>query len=753
MRRWIVGSLILAGVLGLTAGTHAQEEPAPAAPAGNPESDFAAKQLLKKAQDLLLAGEKDRAVKMLETIIEQHGDSPVRYEAYLELGKHHLDQYQQAQAIAYLRRLKELERGDKELKGPQQEMYLEAMYLTGVAYFQMKQYSSAFPILRKITDAYPNTVWANQAYYYIGMCHFAQGNWQQAIRNLSLVGTFVDPTSPTVEYVEAGRRFYCKIEDADLPVLHRLGRDIQVEVASGKGDTETLRCIPLSGSQGLFITSTATEIAPPEAGDGILQVVGGDTIAVKYFDDNTKEGQKDVLRAKTVRVVSTGSVSFTTGTYDTAASAAFLGQPLFAVLHDADLDTGPKADRAEIRIVSRYQEDTIGELGIDLERLRRGEEETFQIRDEVVLKLTELGEKPVHTGRFGGSVMIDRYREDQPVDKTDDRLVCALGDEVVATYIDDLHIGGESPREATASLKVAGELTTRPTPRQNVVPDPILRARKNLVEATAFLELARIFKSMGLMDGARSKAGEGLDRVDPIIRIESPIPSNLKEEAFKLKWELYIVQEDYASAIQTCQLFNRLYPDSPFVDQALVGIGRIRFENKEYDEASRVFQEILKLENSMAKAEAQFMIARCIETKALAAATDAGIPKSQFVIPEAAIQQYKTCADRYPDSGFAGESLAKLVDYYIETKDYAQASDLLDQIFQDYPDAEFLDSMLLKWVLVSYRMGDLRKAYEKCSQLVTEYPNSQHAKQARDLLEKVKEALEAAETASASAER
>ena len=76
---------------------------------------------------------------------------------------------------------------------------------------------------------------------------------------------------------------------------------------------------------------------------------------------------------------------------------------------------------------------------------------------------------------------------------------------------------------------------------------------------------------------------------------------------------------------------------------------------------------------------------------------------------EAAIQQYKVCAERYPESEFAGASLAKLVDYHVETKDYTQASDLLEQVFQDYPDAPFLDSMLLKWVLVAYRMGDFEK--------------------------------------------
>ena len=81
------------------------------------------------------------------------------------------------------------------------------------------------------------------------------------------------------------------------------------------------------------------------------------------------------------------------------------------------------------------------------------------------------------------------------------------------------------------------------------------------------------------------------------------------------------------------------------------------------------------------------------------------------------------------------------MDYDLETKDYAQANQLLEQIFQDYPDAKFLDSMLLKWVLVAYRSGDFQKAYDKCSQLLFEYPESSYAAKAKQILPKVEARL------------
>jgi TolA-binding protein len=429
-------------------------------------------------------------------------------------------------------------------------------------------------------------------------------------------------------------------------------------------------------------------------------------------------------------------LDFTLGTYESRAEAAFIGQPVFVLLQDADLDRSPKRDTAPIKVISRYRDIEAEELAKDqagdIEKLMAGQEEIrrYRTRDEVTLTLEELGEEPVRTGKFAGKVEITGHRDEQTVDTTDNALVCATGDEIIMTYIDELHIGGESPRQVDAMIVVSGEIENRPMATQYVVADPVVRARKNAVEATAYLELGRIFKSMGLLKGAADKCDLGLAQVEMIIRSRDQIPVTLTEEAFRLKWELEIVKEDFDSAIATCQLFNKMFPQSPIVDQALLGIGKIHLERNDYKKAQSVFEQILKLPNSLAKAEAQFRIAETVEAQAMAAT-----PPN----PNAAIPHYKLCAERYPDSEFAGESLGKLIDYHVETKDYAQADDLLNQIFQDHPDAQFLDGMLLKWVVVSFRMGNFQKAQEKCAQLLFEYPESRFAERAKALMPRIEE--------------
>jgi len=808
------------------------------------EDDSAARRLLKRADDLFLARETERAVKMIESVIEQYPASKAAFEAWLALGKHHLDVADYPAALGALRHLGALKKSDQEPTGRDLDIYLEGLYLTGVAHFQTRQFAAAFPILRKITNSYPDTVWAYQSYYYIGMCHFAQSNWNRAIEALSLVGTFVDPNSPVLSYAEAGRRFFVKVEDADLPVLFRLGKKPNVTLETQNGDKETLDCIPLGGEAGVFIASIGTQVGLARPGDGVLQVIGGDTINASYVDENAQDGRKSVVREKKVRVVSTATLRYTLGTFESSAAGAFLGQPLYVLLHDVDQDTGPEADTVSVKLTSRYRmnRESVKESESESVKTQKAsadgdaptlsrshaptlepgdDDEQYVVRDEALLKLTELPAAaagkpvsdvapakagPVHTGRFGGSVTLSPAREgaqltvdsgqltvkkgtegplsaapNGPLSTVHRPLVCAVGDEIVATYVDELHIGGEVPRQVTATIQVVGEIDGRPRATQNIVPDPILRARKLVVEAAAYLELARIFRSMGLAKGAKEKAVEGLERVESVLaETASPmtnprmtndewkrptgaspsapdssfvirhssfrIPPRLREEAFRLKWELHIVQDDFGNAIATCRLFNRLYPDSPFVDQALMGIATVRMERKEYADAIAVCRHVLALATSGAKAEAQFRIAEATEAihekaaKALAASPlfankAAKVPQQS----EAAIQQYRICAEKFPESEFAGRSLAKLVDYYVEQNDFARAEDLLEQIFQDYPDSAFLDSMLLKWVLVAYRRGDFAKAYDKCSQLIFEYPASEHARKAKELLPKIEE--------------
>jgi TolA-binding protein len=266
-----------------------------------------------------------------------------------------------------------------------------------------------------------------------------------------------------------------------------------------------------------------------------------------------------------------------------------------------------------------------------------------------------------------------------------------------------------------------------------------LKARKNLIEARIYLKLGGIFKEVGLVQKANEKANEGLDRVNDVINtsVRSSLDRSLVEEAFSVKWDLLLVQDKLADAINVCQSLMQLFPDSSLVDKALLKIGQAKMESEHPGDAIGIFNGVVRLPKSELKAEAQYDIGQVEEMLAM---REAERTQSQPVLSQA-MQSYKKCAESYPNSPFAGESLDKIANYYISTKDYARAVELMEQVFQDYPDASFLDKMLLKWVIASYRMGNYPVAKQKAEQLLSEYPNSKSAEKARAFLEVINKKL------------
>jgi len=714
--------------------------------AGAGGADGGALLMLQKGKDQLAAGEKDRGIRILDQLIQQYPNSLVRYQAYMAMGRHHIESYEQDQALPYLARMKELEQV-KDLPLSYKDMIVEALYMTGVAYFQKREYAKSFPTLRKITVDYPNTVWANQSYFYIGMCHFVQENWNKAIEALSLVGTYVDPDSPTTQFAEAGRRFYVKIQDGDLPIMTKLGFAPRVFVETKAGDKEDVTMIPLSTDNPMYVGSLPTEVGTPKPNNGVIEVCGGDEITATYLDGNTQEGEKDKPRKGAVKVVSTGGIFISLGDYDTRTKNAYLDAPVYVVLQDADLDISPQYDTFKLKAMSRYKVEDVEEAAPEATKggfadlLVEKKKEIYRVRDELTFTLREVGKsEPVRTGRFHGAFMTASAAVVAP-DKDDDRLSCGQDDEIVVSYVDALHGEGDVPRTVTSKAVVVGTLDSTIKVTVPYVPDEMLRAKKNVVEAEAFLELAKIFKDMGLQQGANARAAEGLDRASEVILTQATIDPALREQAFKLKWELHVSQNDFEAAVATCNAFNSLFPNSPFVDRALMGIATVKEQEGNLADAIKVYTQILGLQVSLVKAEAQYKIAECTEKLAVIKAKGDTKGDPQKMALELAIPIYRAVAEKFPESPYAGPALGKLIDYAIENKDYTQANTLLEQIFSDYPDAPFLDAMLMKWVLTAYRMGDFKKAHEKCSQLLFEYPDSSYGSKAKEILPRIEAKL------------
>lgn len=724
------------------------------------ETDRQARQLFRQAMDLMEMRQHDRGLAMLATVVRDHQGTLIAHQAHMEMGRHHLTQQKNEEALGHfnlLTRLLAPELG--ETTSPEErELYLEALFSAGLAHYQSGQYNACFPVFRRLTEVADRTPWANKAYFYIGMSHYNLQNWNKAIDALSLVGTVMSDDESTTEEdlgrIEIGQRFYSKIADADIPVMNRLGIPVTAIVTSSSGDSETITAAPIPGKDTEMLASIPTALAEPTPNDGVLQLLGGDTVTVTYIDQSTESGEANVTRTGKVRAVSTGSVGFYLGDLTTPAYIAYPGQPVVVILRDADLDTSPGAETITLTVRSRYKvetDDASEAEGADIDDLlgifaaEDTDRERWEERDTIQVTLTEQGDgDQIRSGTFVGIINLAQAADGAPNDPA--TLACAELDQLIVEYTDLVHLHGDEPRKAEATIQVAGSVSSGVTADQFVVFDEMLKARKGVVEAEALVGLGGIYKDMGLTARAADHAREALDKVDEIILNRTRLPGDLVENAFRLKWEGELLRDDYDAATAACLAFNRLFPESILADQALMTLGRSLTEQAEFDRAVQVFTQVLALENPISAPEAQFRVGTALQAKAERDAAAEGEHGSRWTAaglsPANALQNrmapaiaaYRRTYELYPESSFAADALGRVVRHHADTENFRTAADLLESVFADYPDASFLDEMLLLWANVAYRMNDNATARAKLQQLVFNYPTSPHVAEARKRL-------------------
>lgn len=766
-----IGPLLLGFALltGSAAPGQEDEATAPARAGISGDIDRQAKHLYDKAMELMEYKQYERGLAMLNTVVRDNQGTMLAHLAHMAMGKHYLEQHKNKEALNHfmlLTRLLAPVPGEKQSQ-EEENMFHEALFQAGLAQYQAGQYAAAFPLFRRLTEVAGRTKWANMAYFHIGMSHYNLKNWNKAIDALSLVGTEVEEAGNAegdLGRIEIGQRFYAKIEDADVPVMRKLGQEIKAKVEVGSGDSEVLVGVPVPGKKNEMLASAPTALGSAKPNDGVLQMVGGDTLTVTYIDDSTLDGRKGVPRTGKVRAVSTGTVGFFLGDNATPAYIAYPGQPQVVMLRDADLDQSPAAETVELTIRSFFKVEAAAAAEedaddvLDIFAMEDDDKDVWKERDRITLTLTEIPAEnspgtAIRTGMFLGRINLVPLAEGVTPGTDDDVLHTDELDELSVVYVDTVHLYGDEARQSEARIKVSGSVSSEVTAKNYVVFETLLKARKGAVEAEALVGLGSIYKDMGLDQRAAQRAVEALQKVDPIIMDRAKLPSDLVENAFRLKWESELLKDDFDAATATCLAFNRLYPESILADQALMTLGRSLADKGDYKEAVATYNRVLELRNPISAAEAQFRIGEVLmkaaEEESEAAdehnskwgAAGLGDVSARLQRMSGAIAAFRKCYESYPESSFAAEALGRVVRYYVETNNNALAADLLESVFTEYPDAAFLDEMLMLWSEVAYKMNDLEMAKAKLRQLVFDYPASSHVSEARNKLA----ALEGAE--------
>lgn len=743
----------------LSGSAFAQESEPP--PRSSLLEDRAARGLLEAGDARLAAGERAKAVEVWESVIERYPRSNVRFEAHFRLGTHRLER---ERAFDRARTHFAVVAGEE---NPNQDQRALAKLNIGVCYYEARNFGKCFTIMREVIEEFPVSTQVNQAYYYIGLGHFQLAHYSRAIAALEKVGTAFAKDDKTIEKVEAGKRLFVRIEDADLAALE-VDEKVPVRCQTEGGDTEAVECIPVGRNVRVVLGSIPTRLGKPVPGNGILEIRGGDRVKVIYMDKHTSEGKIDQERVQTLGVVGDAVVGITDGAFQETLGGAVLGRNINLQIIDADFDRTDNADVVKA-VVEVYREKTAEELeasatneelggappGEKVEGEEKPAVDRYKRLDrvEVVLKEAKVvrnlrslsgdenesaGEQPseepredptdtsIHSGVFRGMVPIVNTAE---VNDKDDVLQALPGHFIRVTYADDFNTTG-SPRTLTMQVRcVEGNLGGVRVTRASIS-DQELRVKTNLKTASALTNIGDRYKEFGLVNSANAKYQQALDICEEISADAQKLGGRTLEETYVQLWKIYFAMDRLNLASAMSQRLQKEFPNSEFVDEALLQLGHVSRTKGDFRRAISIYNSLINIKTSDLRGEAQYHVGVCYEELAKTATEAASIP-----LFERSFQEYKKVFDLYPESGRVGEAVAKMANFYYQKKDYARAVDVFENVLSSHPDAKFLDVILFNYGRCLFRMERKADARKRFDQLIQDFPESPLATDAKKISE------------------
>jgi TolA-binding protein len=763
--------------------------------------DRAARKLVEAGDSRFEADEFNKAVEVWQSVIERYPRSRVRFEAHMRLGNYLLDRER-----AYDRARVHFEAVASEENRDQQQR-AEATLRLGICFYEARNYGKCFQVMRDVIEQFPVSPQVNQAYYYIGLGHFQLGHYSRAISALERVGTALSGEEGQAEKVEAGKRLFIKIEDADLAVLGP-EQSIKVRCETAQGDTETVECYSVGRNVRVVLGSVLTTLGKPRPNNGRLEVRGGDKVKVNYVDSHTADRQFDRPVLKEVEVVGDAIVKVTDGAYKETLRGIVLGRGVNLEITDADFDLSDAADTLKA-VVSVMREKTAEELEAEAAAavlkgspaappegpavdaaLEEPKLDRFLEIDRLEIMLTEVkvqrdgptlpaaegeddsvgnglravpssasppgspavspsapgpdasepsssspsnspdspepADDSTHSGIF--RAVVELVKSETPV--AGDQVLQALpGQMIHVTFVDEKSTAAGINTVVAKAKALEGNLGGVRVTRAEIS-DQELRVKTQLKTASALTAIGNRYKEFGLKSNADAKYQQALTVCEEISDEARKLGGRLLEETYVQLWQIYFEMERLELAAAMCQRLQREFPNSGFVDDALLQLADVVRKQGELQRAIGIYTRLVNMTTSQLRGEAQFGIAECYEAMAGQAE---GPGAAQLY--DRAFQEYKKVFDSFPDSGRVGEAVAKMANYYYQQKDYARAVDTFETVLANHPDAKFLDVILFNYGRCLYRMDRRGEARRQFDQLIADFPESPLAADAKKISE------------------
>ncbi|MDB5337661.1 MAG: Tetratricopeptide domain protein [Planctomycetaceae bacterium] len=744
LRRLLVLGTLGSGwgaLIGVAQITVAQEPKAATAPAtdeagrGSLVEDRAARKLIEAGDARFEAEEYTKAVEIWQSIIERYPRSRVRFDAHMKLGSLLLDRER-----AYDRARTHFESASEEINSDE-EQRAEATLKMGICFYEARNFGKSFKVMRDVIEKFPVSPHVNQAYYYIGLGHFQLGHYSRAIEALEKVGTALSVEEGKVEKVEAGKRLFIKIEDADLAALD-VGKSVRIKCTSLQGDEEIVECFAVGRNVRIVLGSIVTSLGRPYKNNGRLEVKGDDYVRVEYVDQHTSDRQFDKERKKEILVVGDGVVEITDGAFSEVLKGVVLDRGVNVQINDPDRDLTDAADKIKA-VVEVYREKTQEEL----------DAEAAAAAGKVAT--TEAPVKPVDAAEVAKLAAEDEARKYKLIDKVEVELteIKAVRHAVRAPSGKESEAdtpgatkapGATNPTEVSkpdALPAKKGEATETPKAAPKEAAKPAAKTADKADTKTATTKTAPATKGAA-EKGATEKKAAGDDKADPkatekVAGEKKPAPATAKQQfvepppppddgtihsgIFRITVPLdakseVIAADDKLQAIPGDYIRVTYIDEKSSIEGIRSSITQVRCIEGNLGGVrvtrSQISDQELRIKTQLGTADAL---------------TNIGSRYKEFGLQKNANDKYdqalQVCEEISEDAQKLGgrlleETYVQLWKIYYEMGKLELAAAMSQRLQRDFPNSEFVDDALLKLADVSRKQGDLQRAIGIYSRLV-----------------------------------
>lgn len=459
-----------------------------------------------------------------------------------------------------------------------------------------------------------------------------------------------------------------------------------------------------------------------------LDVKGDATIKVEYLDEYG-EDEDNVIREDTVTIASDATILCVGPDFTHPISAVILGDNVRVRIIDPDMSGTSGRDTISVTVSAIPREPpsepdltdaeetetdaAADEPGQSVNLFADGagdEEECPPLVPEGAPSFTwTLTETEPHSGVFTGEfpTVADGDHPVSALALSPEQIVrVAYADERNASYGDKWVV------VATVSIVAGTE------GRHEVIEmqESKLDRRSELEKGIAMGKLANVYQDLGLVREAQRTFDEALRVVQNVVRLEHDSP--LGEEATFQLWNLYFDSGNQEAAAEACARLIAAFPDSPLADDALLIMGKTAAATDPRTAIGHFNRLVTRYADSPLAPEAQFLLAELRSRDG-----------------EVDVAAYEACANKFPQSNFAAESLLRLADYYMNERDYERAIDYLERVMLDFPDFDKLDEATFKRAVCVYRMGDIQLAYTLMHEVISKYPGTASAETAARIVQ------------------